>query len=165
MNAYMTNGTYDFLRKLEEKYPDIPFYFMAGSSGTLAYYEGRHKNVFAAGRAYEVLEQGGDMRETGFVVMNNIPVTDDGTAMFEERFRQRKSELDSMPGFQAFRLLRPKKGNTYVVITQWASEANFNNWKDSDAFKNQHQHGLAKPPAFFADKPFITSYQMIKEEK
>lgn len=164
MNAYMTIGTYDFLAKLQEKHPKIPFYFMAGSSGTLAYYEGSHKNIFAAGRAYEILETSGDIKEKGFVVMNNIPVTDEGTAMFEERFKQRQSELDKTAGFQAFRLLRPKKGNTYVAVTQWVSETDFDNWKNSDAFKKQHQAGPAKPPAFFADKPFITSYLMINAE-
>ncbi|WP_255259739.1 hypothetical protein [Lentibacillus sp. CBA3610] len=35
MNAYMTNGTLDFLSKLPDKHPDIDFYFMQASSNTL----------------------------------------------------------------------------------------------------------------------------------
>ncbi|MGY0692844.1 antibiotic biosynthesis monooxygenase family protein [Virgibacillus sp. FSP13] len=165
MNAYMTNGTYDFLTKLQEKYPKINFFYMSSGSSTLAYYEGQQKDVFAAGREFEAIDTSGEIKQSGFIVMNNIPVTDDGTAMFEERFKQRQSELNKTPGFQAFRLLRPKKGNTYVVLTQWASENDFNNWKNSDSFKKQHQAGPTKPPAFFADKPFITSYHMIDPDK
>lgn len=160
----MTKGTYDFLQKLQDKYPDIPFYFMAGDSGTLAYYEGKEKSVFVAGSAYDVIESQGEIAKKGYVVMNHIPVTDDGTTKVEERFKQRKSGLDHMPGFQAFRLLRPRKGNTYVVVTQWASEHDFENWKNSSTFKKQHQNQAAKPPAYVAAKPFITTYQMVKQE-
>ncbi|MEN1970244.1 antibiotic biosynthesis monooxygenase [Lentibacillus sp. N15] len=164
MHAYMTKGTYDFLQKLEDKYPDISFYFMAGSSGTLAYYEGKGKNVFVAGSAFDIAESSGAIEKEGYTVMNHIPVVDDKTEIVEERFKQRKSGLANMPGFQAFRLLRPRKGNTYVVVTQWASEDDFKNWKQSSTFKKQHQNQAAKPPAYVAAKPFITTYQMIKPE-
>lgn len=164
MYAYMTKGTYDFLHKLKWKHPDISIYFMSGDTGTLAYYEGDHKNIFAAGRAFDVLEQIGEIQEEGYVVMNNIPVTEDDGEKVEEQFKQRNSELGNMTGFQAFRLLRPKKGNTYVVLTQWRSEADFKNWKNTDAFKKQHAGQAAKPPAYIMDKPFITSYHLIKEE-
>lgn len=164
MYAYMTKGTYDFLHKLESKHPDISIYFMGGDSGALAYYEGDHKNIFAAGRSFDILEKTGEIQQEGYVVMNNIPVTEDGGDKVEEQFKQRNSGLSNMTGFQAFRLLRPKKGNTYVVLTQWHSEADFDNWKNSAAFKNQHANQAAKPPAYIMDKPFITSYHMIKDE-
>lgn len=161
MNAYMTNGTFDFLKKLRDDYPAINFYYMSGDSSTLVYYEASSKSIFSAGRSYEAIIENGDLQESGFVVMNNIPVTEEGTAVFEDRFKQRQQNVESMPGFQAFRLLRPKKGNTYVVLTQWASEDDFENWKNSDQFKKAHKDGGTKPPAYFADRPFITSYQMI----
>ncbi|SFA81692.1 Heme-degrading monooxygenase HmoA [Lentibacillus halodurans] len=162
MNAYMTNGTLDFLKKLPDKHPDIDFYFMRESASTLVYYEGNGKSIFASGRAYEILIENGTVRSEGFVVMNNIPVADEGKATFEDKFKQRQQNVESMPGFQAFRLLRPKKGNTYIVMTQWASKADFENWKKSDQFKQAHQGGGdVKPPAYFLDRPFVTSYHMI----
>lgn len=166
MNAYMTNGTLDFLRKLPEKHADINFYFMRENASTLVYYEGGKKSIFASGRSYEIILQQGELRNNGFVVMNNIPVADDGKATFEDKFKQRQQNVDAMPGFQALRLLRPKKGNTYVVMTQWASEADFENWKNSDEFKKAHKEGNnAKPPAYFLDRPFVTSYRMIDVEE
>lgn len=166
MNAFMTLGTFDFLKKLEDKHPNIDFYYMNGESSTLVYYESENKkSVFASGSKYESIIENGTMRKEGFVVMNNIPVTEEGVEIFEDRFKQRQQNVQSMPGFQAFRLLRPKSGNTYVVLTQWASEADFENWKNSDQFKKAHKGGGTKPPAYFADKPFITSYRMIDMDK
>lgn len=166
MEAYMTNGTLELIKKIIDEHPDIDFYLMDSGNSVLAYYENKNENVFASGRGYEVLLNNGTMKKKGFVVMNNIAVTEDGQAVFEDRFKQRSSTIASTPGFQAFRLLRPQEGNTYVVLTQWATIEDFDNWKNSDAFKKQHQHGggETKPPAYFANKPFITSYNMVDSD-
>src|SRR5699024_11640956 len=123
------------------------------------------RNVFSSGRAYEVLITKGKIQEEGYIVMNNIPVTDEGQPIFEDRFKQRQDEVDAMPGFQAFRLLRPLEGNTYVVFTQWASEQDFTNWKNYDQFKESQKGQATKPPTYFADSHFITSYHMIYQDE
>ncbi|GAB3060462.1 antibiotic biosynthesis monooxygenase family protein [Virgibacillus ainsalahensis] len=165
MKAYMTIGTQDFLEKLKEQHPGINFYLMNSSSGTLAYYENEAKNIFASGKEYEVIINNGDVQEEGYVVMNNIPVTDDGRPAFEDGFKKRRNAVDQMPGFQAFRFLRPAKGNTYVVFTQWRSVEDFENWKNSEQFKKAHEGQGTKPPAYFADRPFITTYHMVEPEE
>ncbi|ASK60852.1 antibiotic biosynthesis monooxygenase [Virgibacillus phasianinus] len=165
MEAYMTNGTLEFIKKIIDDHPAIDFHLMSSGNGALAYYENEHENIFASGRAYDVLLNNGSIQNKGFVVMNNITVTEDGRTVFEDRFKRRSSAIESTPGFQAFRLLRPQSGNTYVVLTQWATIEDFDNWKNSDAFKEQHKNGKGetKPPAYFADKPYITSYNMVNE--
>ncbi|OZU87939.1 antibiotic biosynthesis monooxygenase [Virgibacillus indicus] len=165
MKAFMTNGTVNFLEKLEDKHSAIDFFLMTSNSGALAYYESEGKSVFSAGRNYEIVIQSGNIQKDGYVVMNNIPVTEDGRAPFEDRFKQRENEMDMMPGFQAFRLLRPLKGNTYVVFTQWASIQDFENWKNSEHFKKAHKGQATKPPAYAADRPFLTEYHMLKKEE
>lgn len=165
MKAFMTNGTVDFLEKLEKKHSAIDFFLMTNNSGALAYYESDGKTVFSAGRNYEIVIQSGSIQKEGYVIMNNIPVTEDGRAPFEDRFRKRENEMDMMPGFQAFRLLRPVKGNTYVVFTQWASVQDFENWKNSEHFKIAHKGQAAKPPAYAADRPFLTEYHMLKQDE
>lgn len=165
MKAYMTNGTLELIKKIMGDHPDIDFHLMDSGNSALAYYENKSENIFASGRGYEVLLNTGTIKNKGFVVMNNISVTEDGWAVFEDRFKQRSSSIESTPGFQAFRLLRPLEGNTYVVLTQWATIEDFDNWKNSEAFKKQHQHGGdTKPPAYFADRPFITSYNMVEPD-
>ncbi|MUK90097.1 antibiotic biosynthesis monooxygenase [Ornithinibacillus sp. L9] len=165
MKAYMTNGTGDFLTKLAEKHPQIDIHIMSSGAGSLAYYEGVEKKLFVAGRTYEVIVQKGDIKEEGFVAMNNIPVTEEGRPVFEDRFKNRKHEVDQFSGFQAFRLLRPLTGNTYVVFTQWESEVDYDNWVNSDTFKQSHAESPTKPSAYFADNPFLTTYYMKKDDE
>lgn len=162
MNVFMTKGTFDFLKKLKDKHADLDLFYMNGDGSTLVYYESnKKKSIFDSGRSFEAIIEKGQVKKKGYVVMNNIPVTEEGTAVFEENFRNREQHLDSFAGFQAFRLLRPKKGNQYVVFTQWASKEDFDAWKNSDQFKEAHKGGNVKQPAYFADRPFVTSYRMI----
>lgn len=164
MKAYMTNGTIDFLQKMPSKHPGITFSFMSNNSGALAYYEGDKKNIFTSGRAYEIIAQSGTIKEKGFVVMNNIPIKDEGKPVFEDAFKKQQRTIESMPGFKAFRLLRPMKENTYVVLTQWESELDFNRWKNSDAFEQAHKEQAAMSPAYFAERPFVSKYYMVEED-
>ncbi|HLQ71299.1 MAG TPA: antibiotic biosynthesis monooxygenase [Bacillota bacterium] len=164
MKAFMTNGTIDFLQKLNLNYPDISFSLMSNSAGALAYYEGNKKNIFSAGRVYDIIATIGEIGEEGYVVMNNIPITDEGKPIFEDAFKKQQQVVESMPGFKAFRLLKPTKGNTYVVFTQWESEIYFNHWKDSDEFKQAHADQATMSPAYFAERPFINKYYMVIED-
>ncbi|MFC4024513.1 antibiotic biosynthesis monooxygenase family protein [Oceanobacillus longus] len=165
MNAYMTNGTIDFLKKIEQKNPDINLHLMNSSEGGIAYYENSNRKLFSSGREYEVIMQTGEILKEGFVVMNNIPVSDESKPGFEHRFKNRSNTVEDMTGFQAFRLLRPSINNTYVVFTQWHTAHDFENWKESDQFKEAHKNQSAKKPAHFMEQPFLTTCTMYKEEE
>ncbi|WP_405103285.1 antibiotic biosynthesis monooxygenase family protein [Oceanobacillus sp. FSL H7-0719] len=165
MKAYMTTGTIDFLKTLEEKYSGIALRLMYNSEGGLAYYEHVDKTVFQSGRAYEILTAAGEVLETGYIVMNHIPVPEESQPVFEDRFINRQHTVETMPGFQGFRLLKPKRGNTYVVLTQWASVKDFDNWKNSAEFAGAHKKQTTKPPAHFSEKPYVTTYLMYTEEE
>lgn len=164
MHAYMTNGTIDFLLRLQDKHPDLDFYFMSGSGGGLAYYEGE-KNIFVSGRGFDILIESGRMQKEGFVVMNNIPTTDEGKHILENNFQKRDSTIELMPGFQAFRFLRPIKGDTYVVMTQWRSDEDYNHWKESEQFQEAHKDMDIKKPAYIPKRPFTSTYHMYTEEE
>ncbi|UFU00505.1 antibiotic biosynthesis monooxygenase [Radiobacillus kanasensis] len=164
MFAFMTNGTADFLEKYKQKHSDKHILLMQGGGSTVAYYEGTEKKMFEAPRKFDVVLSTGALKENGFVVMNNIPVTDEGKPVFEDQFHNRASYIESEPGFQAFRLLRPTQGNTYIVMVQWDSEKNYEKWKQSDSFKKSHQMaGTQKTPAFFSGAPYVSTYNMIEE--
>ncbi|HLT57089.1 MAG TPA: antibiotic biosynthesis monooxygenase [Bacillota bacterium] len=166
MKGHMTNGTIMFLKKLAEKYKNLDLFLMTGSQGALAYYEhDKKRSIFQAGRSYEIIAESGHLRNAGYVVMNHIPVAEDSKPVFEDNFKKRRQEVDQMPGFLAFRLLRPLKGNTYIVMTQWATETDFENWKKSSAFQKAHDKQAVKQPAYFAERPFATAYWMYKEKE
>jgi heme-degrading monooxygenase HmoA len=72
------------------------------------------------------------------VVQNRVPVADGHEEAFIERFRTRKGLVDGQPGFIRNMVLRPVKGDCFIVLTFWESEEHFRAWTESDAFKEAH---------------------------
>ncbi|WP_082234703.1 antibiotic biosynthesis monooxygenase family protein [Halobacillus massiliensis] len=164
MNVSMTNGTLNYLVKLADEHKQDKVFVMQYQDKASAYYEGEISSFFKEGRDYEIVEKVGEVQSSGFVVMNNIPVSDEGRPVFEDRFKKRIGQVENMEGFQAIRILRPKKGNTYVVFTQWRNEQDFEDWKNSKEFEQAHQNSgpqHKQKPSFIDGKPFITKYHMV----
>ena len=95
-------------------------------------------------------------------------MTDEGRPVFEHRFLNRARAIEKEPGFIAFRLLRPIKDSTYIVITQWAGPHSFEVWKSSNAYKEAHANrekptGISQQNIFSA-APYITTYTAQKPE-
>ena len=65
------------------------------------------------------------------VKINAIEVPPDAGPELEKRFANRAHAVDGQPGFLGFQLLRPIKGeDRYFVVTTWASEEDFQRWRD-----------------------------------
>ena len=164
MSVYLTSGTYDYLKGIQEEHGEDTVFLMQGEEKTLAYTE--KDNVFQEPFVYEVVDKVGSMQHSGFVIMNNIPVTDEGRPIFEDRFKNRAGAVEDSPGFQAVRILRPTEGNTYVVLTQWDSVDSFENWKNSQSFQKAHQNSgpqSKEKPSFAAGPAYLTKYHMTKD--
>ena len=169
MNLYMTTGTYDYMRKLLDKYPKETMVLMQGENTTLVVHETEKKTVFATPRRYEIIGSAGELNEKGYFVFNNIPVTEEGRPVFEHRFKNRAGAVENEPGFIAFRLLRPVKSDTYVVLTEWESPAFFEKWKESQSFSKAHAKSGAdsghSAQNIFAGSPYITTYWAKPEDE
>jgi heme-degrading monooxygenase HmoA len=74
------------------------------------------------------------------VVSNRIQVSPGFEKEFEDRFAGRAGLVDKMPGFIRLEILRPIKGDCYVVLTHWKDEASFRAWTESKEFKEAHSH-------------------------
>ena len=97
-----------------------------------------------------------------FVVMNRIPVNPDYADQFEERFTNRVREVDKMPGFVRNQVLRPAKpDDPYIILTVWQSEADFETWVNSDAFKKGHAKSGTLPPETFRGHGKLESFEII----
>ena len=73
------------------------------------------------------------------VKINAIEVPEGMGAELEKRFGARVGEVEKMPGFEGFELLRPTGGESrYFVYTRWASEEDFQGWVSSSAFTRGH---------------------------
>jgi heme oxygenase (mycobilin-producing) len=73
------------------------------------------------------------------VKINAIEVAPERGPELEERFAKRASEVETMPGFLGFELLRPVAGETrYFVVTHWESDEAFRAWVESASFTRGH---------------------------
>ena len=95
------------------------------------------------------------------VVTNRIPVAKGHEADFEERFRNRAGLIDKEPGFIRNEILRPIKGDFYLVKTYWRSQTDFERWTKSDSFRQAHSN---RPPAeMFAGSNVLEIHQVVLE--
>lgn len=159
LNIFITTGTVDFLKKIENKYPMETMVTMANVTGALLLHETNGKTIFNVPRKYEVLDSAGDLKKKGFVVMNNMPVTDEGRPLFEQEYKNRAQVLSKDIGFIAARVLRPLASNTYVTLTIWENESDFQNSKNLNNFSdilNQKELGIDT-----GAKPYITQYTIV----
>jgi heme-degrading monooxygenase HmoA len=92
-----------------------------------------------------------------YIAMNHFRVKPGSGAEFERVWRDRKSYLSEVPGFESFHLLRgplEEGAQLYASHTVWTDEAAFRAWTESDAFRKAHAQGgktvqhLMGPPRF-----------------
>lgn len=74
-----------------------------------------------------------------FVMMNRMTVPEEFREKFEVTFASRAKAVDRRPGFVKAEILRPTRGNEYIVMTHWESEKDFEAWVGSDEYKEGHQ--------------------------
>lgn len=164
MNVYMTGGTYDYLLKIKDNHPSETMLLMIHEDQALLMHESNGETLFNEPRKYEALDSVGGFEKARFIVMNNIPVTDEGRALFEHRFKNRNRSIENMPGFVGIRVLRPLNSGTYVIVTLWEDESNFEAWKKSEAFGKAHGKpspsgdGSGSPKKIFSGSSYVTKY-------
>ena len=169
LNFYITSGTYEFLTKVKAKDPTEKMLLLGVEDEAILLHETNGASVFNQPRKYEVVNSvGTNLDKTGYAVMNNIPVTDEGRPLFEYRFKNRQGKIEHQPGFVAIRVLRPLASNTYVILTLWEDQKAFTAWKESTAFQNAHNKPEGKtstqPPNIFSGPSYVTTYSIAEEE-
>lgn len=98
------------------------------------------------------------------VVVNAITVPPDRIDEFESRFAARAGEVEGMPGFEAFELLKPADGrDVFLVYTRWESREAFEGWMSSPAFQHGHrQHGEGGPVGTASE---VWMFDVIQSER
>ncbi|MGR9054121.1 MAG: antibiotic biosynthesis monooxygenase family protein [Gammaproteobacteria bacterium] len=92
-----------------------------------------------------------------YIAINRFNIAKGRESDFETVWRNRKSYLDTVPGFIEFKLLRGETGDdatVYLSHSSWQSEQAFADWTESEAFKLAHRQArspegvLLGPPRF-----------------
>ena len=94
------------------------------------------------------------------VVQNRIPVAEGYEEDFLDRFRTRRGLVDGQPGFIRNVVLRPIKGEHFIVLTFWENEEQFRAWTESEAFKKAHSQARA-PSGTYLGHPVFEGFESI----
>lgn len=138
---------------------------MKSGATTLVYYEDtKKKGIFVSGGSYDVVHDSGMLELKGFVVMDHIPVSEEEMPVFEKKTIRQLTTIGKEPGLSAVKLLKEHKSNTFVILTQWRTKGDHQQWK-----KQAETHALnftetAKLPAYFMERPFTNHYYMLQDE-
>jgi heme-degrading monooxygenase HmoA len=92
-----------------------------------------------------------------YIAMNRFRIAKGFEETFEGLWRNRDSQLDGVPGFREFHLLRgpSAEGETlYSSHTTWESHAAFEAWTRSEAFKKAHAQAMAPKGTYLAHPQF-----------
>ena len=81
-----------------------------------------------------------------FVAMNRFRIARGAEEAFETLWKTRDSQLDGVPGFREFHLLRgpsDEEATLYASHTIWESRSAFEAWTESESFRKAHQQARA----------------------
>jgi heme-degrading monooxygenase HmoA len=101
-----------------------------------------------------------------FIAMNRFKVAKGSERDFEEMWISRDSQLQSVPGFVEFHLLRGPDREDHVLYsshTIWQSHAAFEAWTRSDAFRMAHREaGGERPRSLYLGHPEFEGFEVIQ---
>jgi heme-degrading monooxygenase HmoA len=92
-----------------------------------------------------------------YIAMNRFRVRPDATTAFEEVWARRDSLLATVPGFLKFHLLRGPAAEDHVLYashTSWRSQADFEAWTRSEAFRIAHRGAGDNRPLYLGHPAF-----------
>ncbi len=98
-----------------------------------------------------------------FIAMNRFRITKGRESVFEELWRNRESQLDEVPGFREFRLLKgpaDEEATLYASHSVWESQAAFQAWTESESFKKAHAQARA-PQGTYLGHPMFEGFEVI----
>lgn len=94
------------------------------------------------------------------LVQNHLLVRKEYAKQFEDAFRSSQTDMKGVVGFVRTEILRPVKGNEYIVATYWNSMDDFNQWVGSDQFRSSHSRSSLPRDAFEAQSS-ITLHEIV----
>ena len=98
-----------------------------------------------------------------FIAMNRFRITLGREPDFESLWRNRDSQLDGVPGFREFHLLKgpsDEEATLYASHTIWESEKDFEAWTKSENFRKAHAQARA-PEGTYLGHPQFEGFDAI----
>lgn len=162
MYTYITTGTYYFMKKIADQYPNETMILMVSPVTVQLWHETDGATIFKSPRKYEVIHSSGTWAEKGFVACHHIPVRDEGRPVFEYDFIESVKNVEQFPGLIVMRVLRPLSSDTYITMTMWNDKKAYNDLKDD--LKQQIDLKIVKNTGIFAGPSYISTFAVGEEE-
>ena len=92
-----------------------------------------------------------------FIAMNRFRVKKGSENDFERVWLNRDSQLDKVPGFVEFHLLKGPEAEDHTLYsshTVWQSKSAFEAWTKSEAFRVAHQSAGGNKPLYLEHPQF-----------
>ena len=98
-----------------------------------------------------------------FITCNRISVNPQYAEAFEATFANRAGQVDQMPGFVSFQLLRPTEDSQpYIVMTVWQTRAYFTAWTESIEFQQGHARSATLPREAYTGRPTLEAFEVVQ---
>jgi len=98
-----------------------------------------------------------------FIAMNRFRIAIGREEVFEQLWLSRDSQLENVPGFQEFHLLKgptDDEATLYASQTIWETVAAFDAWRESDNFKKAHAKARA-PEGTYLGHPNFEGFEVV----
>jgi heme-degrading monooxygenase HmoA len=98
-----------------------------------------------------------------YIAMNRFRIARGAEETFEKLWRQRESQLDGVPGFREFHLLRgasDEQATLYASHSVWDSRDAFAAWTESENFRKAHAQARA-PQGTYLEHPRFEGFEVI----
>ena len=98
-----------------------------------------------------------------YIAMNRFQIAEGREEVFEEIWRKRDSQLEGVPGFRDFHLLRgpsDEECTLYASHSVWASRQAFVDWTESEAFQKAHSQARA-PQGTYLGHPQFEGFEVV----
>ena len=98
-----------------------------------------------------------------FIAMNRFRIALGREEIFETLWHERESQLDDVPGFREFHLLRgpsDEECTLFASHTVWESQKDFEAWTESENFRKAHANARA-PKGTYLGHPKFEGFEVI----
>ena len=103
-----------------------------------------------------------------YIAMNRFKIVPGSEADFEKVWATRDTHLDAVPGFKEFHLVRGPEHEDHVLYashTIWESEAAFQDWTRSEAFREAHKNAGDNRALYLGHPEFEGFTVVLSSEK
>ncbi|MDB9884612.1 MAG: antibiotic biosynthesis monooxygenase family protein [Fidelibacterota bacterium] len=98
-----------------------------------------------------------------FIAMNRFKIAIGRELDFEDIWKNRDTHLEAVIGFKNFNLLKGLTNDEYTLYTShstWNSRSDFENWKNSEAFRKAHSGG-GEHQGIYLGHPKFEGFEVI----